>query len=173
MARIADIPPIAEGTRRAGNASRSRPKASGNIAPPRPWITRAMSSTPSVGAVAAMREPSATAATVTRKVRRRPTRSPTRPSSGVATAAEMSHAVMAQVTPAVPVCRSAWMAGSTGTMSDWRVEKEATLRPRAANVRIGVDEGMAECIRSWGVRERAATSAARIGRSLRSEAASG
>ena len=137
MAMIEASAPIAEGSRWAGKASRTMPNASGNIAPPTPWMTRAPMSTPMVGASAATTEPSATASSASTKMRRLPTMSPTRPSSGVATAAEISQAVMVQVAPDVVVPRSRWITGSTGTTRDCRVANEPTLSARMANVRAG------------------------------------
>ncbi len=70
------------------NSSRMMPKESGNRAPPTPWTTRAMMSTPMFGASAATRQPARTVTRTATRVRFLPTRSPTRPRIGVKTEAD-------------------------------------------------------------------------------------
>ena len=61
------------------------PKASGKIAPPRPWITRATIISASVLTSAAISEPSARPASATTSTRFLPKMSPRRPAIGVTT----------------------------------------------------------------------------------------
>ena len=60
------------------------PNASGKMAPPRPWITRATIITGSVDASPASAVPPATKKSTTSSVRFLPNMSPTRPKIGVA-----------------------------------------------------------------------------------------
>ena len=97
-----------------------------------------MSMTVRFGANAESTEPMATAPSARRYIRRRPTRSPARPSSGVATAAEMSQAVSIHVWPTASAPMSAPMVDSTGMMSDWRLETAVKLVATAMKVmRVG------------------------------------
>ena len=59
MPSIAEISAMPRGTRSRGNSSRMIPKASGKIAPPAPWITRATISTSMLVASAASSVPTA------------------------------------------------------------------------------------------------------------------
>jgi hypothetical protein len=103
---IADTTPTMDGTRSAGNSSRMMPNDSGKTAPPTPWTTRAAISTPTFGASAASRQPTARAISPSSSVRSLPYISPIRPSSGVATETDRSSAVNTQVTVLGVVCRS-------------------------------------------------------------------
>nr|WP_262414572.1 hypothetical protein [Streptomyces sp. ST1015] len=87
-AMTADRALMRPGTASAANSSRMMPKESGKSAPPTPWTTRATMRTPMVGASAASRQPTRTAARTATSVRLRPIRSPTRPRIGVKTDAE-------------------------------------------------------------------------------------
>ena len=72
-------------TRSRGNSSRMMPNASGKIAPPSPWITRATIITGSVVASAARSVPPARQTSTTSSIRFLPNMSPSRPAIGVAT----------------------------------------------------------------------------------------
>lgn len=133
-AMTADRMPTIEGTRVAGNSSRTIPNDTGNTAPPRPWMIRAMISTPTLGATAATTQPSAMAASPTSSVRSLPIMSAMRPSSGVATDADSSRAVSTQVTALWLVWRSCWMVDSTGLTRDCSRENEATAAANARKV---------------------------------------
>lgn len=87
-ATIAEIAATAVETRAAGNSSRMMPNDSGKTAPPMPCTTRAMMRTPMFGAMAASRQPRASAASATTSIRSLPTMSPTRPRIGVKIDAE-------------------------------------------------------------------------------------
>ncbi len=106
-------------TRSRGNSSRMIPNASGKIAPPRPWITRATIITGSVVANAASAVPPPTKTRTTSSVRFLPNMSPSRPAIGVATDAASRYVVKIHATPVGVVSRSFCNVGNAGTTRDW------------------------------------------------------
>lgn len=122
-------------TSAAVNSSRMMPKDSGNSAPPMPWTTRAMISTPMEGASAASRQPSVTVTRTATRVRFLPTRSPTRPRIGVKTDADSRYAVITQVTVDCEVCIACWTVGRAGAINDWSMENTPAPVARTAKVR--------------------------------------
>ena len=87
MPTSAEIIAIPWATRSRGNSSRMIEKASGNTAPPMPWITRAKIITPIELASAARNVPSTRPHMVTTSIFFLPNMSPSRPRIGVATLA--------------------------------------------------------------------------------------
>ena len=116
------------------NSSRMIPKESGSTPPPAPCRTRAAISQPTLGARAAARDPRESAHSVTTSIRRLPTTSPIRPSSGVQIDADRRYAVSTHVTVFWSVSSSTWMCASTGTVSDWSSTKDDTEIASTANV---------------------------------------
>ena len=111
------------------------PNVSGSTPPPIPWIARAAIRTPMVGAIAARKEPTASAPSAKTSIRSLPTLSPTRPTIGVHTDADSRYAVSTHVTVAWSVPRPRSMVASTGVTIDWRSEKDPTPTHSTTNVR--------------------------------------
>ena len=83
MPRIAEISAMPLAIRSRGNSSRMMPNASGKIAPPKPWMTRATIITLMFVASAASSVPAASTPSETTSVRSLPNMSPRRPTIGV------------------------------------------------------------------------------------------
>lgn len=113
------------------------PNETGKTAPPSPCRTRATISTPTLGAIAASRQPAAIAASATSSARSLPIMSLIRPIRGVATEAASSQAVRTQVTVPALVCRSRWIVGSTGVTSDCIRENAAAAAASTVKVTRG------------------------------------
>ena len=79
--------PMAPATRSAGNSSRMIPNASGNTAPPEPWMIRPTNITGRDVANALIKDPTERATSTATMIRSLPNMSPTRPRIGVAIAA--------------------------------------------------------------------------------------
>lgn len=88
--------------------------ASGKTPPPMPLRARPASMAGTVPARAATTVPVAATASTASRTRRGPYRSPSRPTTGVATAAESVIAVSAHAAPAGVVSRPSWICGSAG-----------------------------------------------------------
>ena len=87
MPAIADSRPIEPATRSRGNSSRTIPIASGKMPPPMPCSTRPATTTSSELPSAETTLPAAKIASEATNSRRLPNMSPSRPITGVATAA--------------------------------------------------------------------------------------
>ncbi len=85
--RLTDSAPIAVIIRPGGNVSRITPYASGNTPPATPWSTRPAIAGPRLPVRAQRIDPAQKMAATTASIRPRPYRSPSLPTSGVATAA--------------------------------------------------------------------------------------
>ncbi len=133
MPKVALIIPIATGTRSRGNASRTRPNASGKVAAPRPCTARPAISSPMDGASAQSSVPRANNARLISSSRRFPNMSPRRPSSPVATDADSRNALSTQVAVVVGAASSRWMSGSAGTTIVCINENDNTATSRAVN----------------------------------------
>lgn len=114
-----------------GTSSRITERASGKIAVAEPWSTRPTISRVSEVVVAAITEPTTITASTASSVRFLPYWSPTRPSSGVKTAAESSAAVVTQLTPAAPVCSCFCSRARIGTTWVCAMATTIAARPRA------------------------------------------
>jgi hypothetical protein len=114
---IAEIIAIPCGIRSRGNSSRMIENASGNTAPPAPWITRATIIELESPASAV---PPARITRTTTSARFFPNMSPSLPAIGVKTDALRRYAVRIHAAPAVVVFRSCWIVSSAGATSDCR-----------------------------------------------------
>ena len=124
------------GTRSRGNSSRMIANASGKIAPPAPWITRATIITEIEVASPASAVPAArTTSTITSK-RFLPNMSPSRPAIGVTTEALRRYALRIHAAPAVVVRRSCWIAKSAGATSDCRSAYATAASASSVNVTL-------------------------------------
>ena len=91
---------------------------SGKIAPPAPWMTRAMIITSIELATPASAVPAASTTSTTTMTSFLPYMSPRRPAIGVTTEADSRYALRIQAAPVVVVFRSCWIASSAGATSD-------------------------------------------------------
>ena len=92
--------------------------ASGKIAPPAPWITRAVSITATDDVSAARTDPAISATSTKRSTRFFPCMSPSRPRTGVATEALMRYAVSTHATVDWLVFSAFPISGSAGSTID-------------------------------------------------------
>ena len=111
--------------------------ASGKIAPPPPWITRATSMTATDDVSAATTEPTISDASTIRSTRFLPNMSPSRPSTGVATEALMRYAVSTQATVDWLVLRAFPIAGSAGSTIDCSRMYESAESESTPSVSVG------------------------------------
>jgi hypothetical protein len=131
------IEPTALGTRSCGNSSRMTPKESGRTPPPTPCRTRAAILTPMLGANAAIKDRTESAANETTNMRSLPTMSPMRPTIGVKIEAESRYAVSTHVTVLCVVCTSLCTVDKTGSSNEYSRAKLATPETSTANVILG------------------------------------
>ena len=136
MPMIAEISAMPCGTRSRGNSSRMIANASGKIAPPAPWITRATIITPIEVARPASAVPSARTTSTVTSARFLPNMSPRRPAIGVTTEALSRYAVRIHAAPVVVVSRSCWIVSSAGATSDWSSAYATAAIASSANVTL-------------------------------------
>ena len=136
MPRIAEIIAMPCGTRSRGNSSRMIAKASGKIAPPAPWITRATIITTIEVARPASAVPAARTTSTATSIRFLPSMSPSRPAIGVITDALRRYALRIHAAPAVVVCRSCWIVSSAGATNDCSRENATAETASSAKVTL-------------------------------------
>ena len=124
------------GTRSRGNSSRMIAKASGKIAPPAPWITRATIITPIVVANPASAVPAASTTSTATSIRFFPYMSPRRPAIGVITDALRRYALRIHAAPANVVWRSCWIVSSAGATSDCSSANETAATASSEKVTL-------------------------------------
>ena len=113
---IAEIVPMPVATFSRGNSSRMIPIASGKIAPPAPWIARPAIITASEPARADTTDPRPNTPSEMSSQCSLPYMSPSRPNSGVATAAVSRNAVSSHVASAGSPPNVRWISGRAGTI---------------------------------------------------------
>ncbi len=106
--------------------------ASGKTPPPMPPSTRPTSMTGTDGASAATTMPTVAITSTVSSTRRGPYRSPSRPTTGVATAADSVIAVSAHAAPAGWVSRPSWICGSAGSPRPWTASRPSRRGTPAA-----------------------------------------
>ncbi len=115
----------------AGTSSRMIDRPSGKIAVAEPWSARATISRVSEVVLAASTEPATITTSTAIRVRFLPYWSPTRPSSGVKTAADSRVAVVTQLTPAELAWRSEPSSARIGMTWVCAMETTMAASPRA------------------------------------------
>ena len=136
-----------DATRSRGNSSRMIPKQSGKMPPPRPCSARPTTTSSSERPSAATVEPAPNSSSEMTSIRRLPNMSPSRPATGVATAAASRYAVSTQAIPLASVPSLVVSSPSAGMSIVCASEYASAAPPRMSRLRIG-------CGRStWGLKK--------------------